>query len=54
MKENAKCFLIEYAVELYEMETYSSIVYKGDWSENGDCLEKSGFSIYEYLTHQIP
>ncbi|MBR0596456.1 hypothetical protein [Sinanaerobacter chloroacetimidivorans] len=54
MKESTKCFLIEFPIGLHEMETYSPIDYEGAWSEIGDCLEKSGFSRYEYLTHKIP
>lgn len=53
MNESTKCFLIEFPVRLHEIETYSPIDYEGAWSEIRGCLEKSGFSRYEYLTHKI-
>lgn len=54
MKEKTKCYVLEFPVQLSNMETYAPIDFNSAWYEIRDCLEQSGYSYDDYYERLIP
>ncbi|WP_097015326.1 hypothetical protein [Anaerocolumna aminovalerica] len=54
MKAKPECYILEFPVQLSDMETYSLIDYDRTWYEVSHCLEQSGYNQDDYYERLIP
>ncbi len=54
MRTKTKCYILEFPVQLSNMETYTPIDYDRAWYEISDCLEQSGYNYEDYYERLIP
>lgn len=54
MKEKTECYILEFSVQLSNMETYAPIDYDRAWYEISDCLEQSSYNYDDYYERLIP
>jgi hypothetical protein len=54
IKAKPECYILEFPVQLNNMETYAPIEYDRAWYEISDCLEQSGYNHSDYCERLIP
>jgi len=54
MKEKTECYVLEFPIQLSNMETYAPIDFERAWYEISDCLEQSGYNYDDYYERLIP
>jgi len=54
MKLKPQCYILEFPVQLSNMETYAPINFDRAWYEISDCMEQSGYNYDDYYERQIP
>jgi len=54
MRVKTECYILEFPVQLSNMETYAPIDYDRAWYEIDDCLEQSGYNYDDYYERLIP
>jgi hypothetical protein len=54
MKAKPECYILEFSVQLSNMETYAPIDYDRAWYEISDCLKQSDYNLDDYYDRLIP
>lgn len=54
MKTKTECYILEFPVQLSNMETYAPIDYDRAWDEICDSLEQSSYNYDDYYERLIP
>ncbi|WP_291650944.1 hypothetical protein [Clostridium sp.] len=54
LKENRRCYIIEYTSKLSDMETFAPIDYIGSFRSYSKCILNSGYDYDDYIEKKIP